>query len=79
MDGARSKDGRVLGTYGHGVFDNIHFRRNFLNRIRRVKGWCALKVDNNYFGQDKEFDKLADLVRNNINLNLLYQILQKGI
>lgn len=79
MDGARNKDGSVWGTYIHGVFDNANFRRSFLNRIRQAKGWCPLKADNNYFDQDKEFDKLANLIRNNINLSLLYQILQKGI
>ena len=37
-DGAVSADGRVFGTYLHGVFDNCHFRRPFLNRIREEKG-----------------------------------------
>ena len=79
MDGAISKDGKIWGTYIHGIFDNADFRREFLNRIRRAKGWRTLKVDNNYFDQNKEFDKLANLVRNNIDLKFLYQILEKRI
>jgi adenosylcobyric acid synthase len=37
-DGAVSKDGRVFGTYLHGIFDNHGFRTAFLNRLRRGKG-----------------------------------------
>lgn len=37
-DGAVSPDGRVMGTYLHGIFDNHGFRTAFLNRIRREKG-----------------------------------------
>jgi adenosylcobyric acid synthase len=38
LDGAVSPDGRVFGTYLHGIFDNDTFRRAFLNRIRAGKG-----------------------------------------
>jgi adenosylcobyric acid synthase len=37
-DGAVSKDGRVFGTYLHGIFDNAQFRTAYLNRLRRAKG-----------------------------------------
>jgi len=37
-DGAVSADGRVLGTYLHGIFDNDGFRNAFLNRLRKEKG-----------------------------------------
>ncbi|HTY20599.1 MAG TPA: cobyric acid synthase, partial [Geobacteraceae bacterium] len=33
-DGAVSPDGRVFGTYLHGIFDNDGFRTAFLNRLR---------------------------------------------
>jgi adenosylcobyric acid synthase len=38
-DGAVSPDGRVFGTYLHGIFDNDEFRNGFLNRIRLGKGF----------------------------------------
>ena len=38
LDGAVTRDGRVFGTYLHGLFDNDSFRSAFLNRIRRKKG-----------------------------------------
>lgn len=37
-DGAVSRDGRVFGTYLHGIFDNHGFRTAYLNAIRRAKG-----------------------------------------
>ncbi|GFO53050.1 cobyric acid synthase [Geomonas sp. Red276] len=37
-EGAISSDGRVFGTYLHGIFDNDVFRATILNGIRRVKG-----------------------------------------
>lgn len=76
-DGAASKDGRIWGTYIHGVFDADNFRRSFLNRIRQDKGWLPLAKDTR-FDSDGEFDKLADLLRKNINIKLLYRILNHG-
>ncbi|MFA6129646.1 MAG: cobyric acid synthase [Candidatus Omnitrophota bacterium] len=77
-EGAISKDRRILGTYIHGIFDAAAFRRSFLNRLRRKKGWPALPVKEN-FNPDKEFDKLAQLVRDNIDMGLLRKILAKGL
>jgi adenosylcobyric acid synthase len=37
-DGAVSGDGRIFGTYLHGIFDNHGFRTSLLNRLRRGKG-----------------------------------------
>jgi adenosylcobyric acid synthase len=37
-DGAVSANGRVYGTYLHGIFDNVGFRTAFLNGLRRNKG-----------------------------------------
>ena len=42
FDGACSEDGRVWGTYIHGVFDQPAFRRLWLNRIRLRKGLVSL-------------------------------------
>lgn len=74
FDGMTRPDGRVLGTYIHGLFDNDGFRRNWLNGIRQRKGWPAL-AQNVSFSPDREFDKLAKLLRKNIDLKLLYRIL----
>lgn len=73
LDGAISKDGRIWGTYFHGVFDEDDFRRSFLNKLRLKHGWPPLSRITS-FSQDKEFDKLAGLVRENMDMDLLYKI-----
>ena len=77
FDGALSEDGRIWGTYMHGVFDADAFRRDFLNRIRKEKGWNALS--STVFNPDGEFDKLADLVRKNTDMKQVYTILRQGL
>src|SRR5437879_13206851 len=42
LDGAKSEDGLVWGTYLHGVFDAPVFRREFLNVLRKRRGWPPL-------------------------------------
>jgi len=74
-DGAISSDNRILGTYIHGIFETEAFRRDFLNRLRRKKGWPILQAKGR-FNLDDEFDKLAKLVRENINTDLLYRMLK---
>lgn len=74
FDGTMAQDTRCWGTYIHGVFDNDKFRRYFLNSIRRKKGWEALKRGKDY-DMEKGIASLARLVRENIDLDLLYKIL----
>ncbi|MDP3731456.1 MAG: cobyric acid synthase [Candidatus Omnitrophota bacterium] len=74
FDGVKNKDERIFGTYIHGLFDSDIFRRNWLNRIRQKKGWHPLPTKI-VFNPDKEFDKLAKLLRENIDIKLLYKIL----
>jgi adenosylcobyric acid synthase len=77
FDGARSNDGRVLGTYIHGLFDAPGFRRDFLNMARLKKGWPTLSQAAD-FDPDSQIDKLAKLVRGSIDVGYLYKILNKG-
>jgi len=77
VDGVVALNGRIYGTYIHGIFDSDIFRRDFLNRIRSKKGWGALSRTTS-FDPDSELDKLAGLVRNNIDMGYLYKILNAG-
>jgi adenosylcobyric acid synthase len=74
-EGAISSDSRILGTYIHGIFETEAFRRDFLNRLRVKKGWGVLQAKGR-FSLDNEFDKLAKLVRENIDTDLLYKIMK---
>ena len=75
-DGAHNSKGNVWGTYIHGIFDNFYLRRDFLNRLRRKKG-MMLDNSGNGFEQDKEYDKLADLLRRNLDMRSLYGIINE--
>jgi len=73
-DGVISDDGRCWGTYIHGVFDADRFRRYFLNAVRERKGWKPVKAGARY-DVDGEFNKLARLVRENIDMAQVYRMM----
>ncbi len=76
FDGIAVENGRAWGTYIHGIFDADIFRRDFLNRIRLKKNWPPIPLVTN-FNPDNELNKLAELVRKNIDMEYLYKILRK--
>lgn len=74
-DGAINAEGNVMGTYIHGIFDGVSFREGIINKIRRKKGLDE-RVSEPYESlRDKEIDKLADIVRENIDMNMIYSIM----
>jgi adenosylcobyric acid synthase len=70
-DGAVSKDGRVFGTYLHGLFDNHAFRSSFLNRIRSEKGLPEVSGD---FRREDPFDLLAVYLERHLDMERLFRI-----
>jgi adenosylcobyric acid synthase len=77
-DGAVSRDGLVMGTYVHGIFDNDEFRRRLLNELRRRKGLSPLdSTVNIYANKQKAYNRLADTVRNAFDMKLLYKIMEE--
>jgi adenosylcobyric acid synthase len=77
-DGAISTDGRVWGTYLHGLFDNDGFRRRFIDSLRKNKG---LLSGNRLGGFDykafkeQEYDKLAAVLRKELDMAQIYRII----
>lgn len=62
----------IFGTYVHGIFDNDDFRRKILNAVRRKKNLPPLEVSRNLRAEkQKNYDRLAKIVRENLNLDLL--------
>ncbi len=80
LDGAISDDGKIFGSYIHGIFDDIQFTRAFLNEIRKEKGLDAVDSKVQSFDEFKEteYDKLAEVVRNNVDIEKIYEIV-KGL
>jgi adenosylcobyric acid synthase len=70
LDGAVTKDGRVFGTYLHGIFNNDSFRSAFLNRIRRKKGLAEREAA----PLDDPFDQLAAHLEKHLDMERLLGI-----
>jgi adenosylcobyric acid synthase len=81
QDGMVNRELTVFGTYIHGIFDSSEFTRGFLNLVRRRKGLALLKNSAPDYWEYKEeqLDKLAKIVRNSIDMNKLYNILETNM
>ncbi|MEA3424521.1 MAG: cobyric acid synthase [Bacillota bacterium] len=75
VDGYVSPDKKVYGTYMHGVFDSPSFREYFINPLRKEKGLTEKKSINYEEIREETLDKLADLVRENLDMDKIYKIL----
>ena len=65
---ARSADGRVMGTYMHGLFDRAEYRHAVLDEWL---GWKAAPGENLQDRWQRDLNRLADALRNNLELDLL--------
>ncbi|MDO9262613.1 MAG: cobyric acid synthase [Desulfosalsimonadaceae bacterium] len=72
--GVISGDGRLAGTYLHGLFDADRFRRRLLNDIRKAKGWPAILCIRAY-NIDANLDRLADHVRSRMDMAQIYRLM----
>ncbi|MBW8004207.1 MAG: cobyric acid synthase [candidate division NC10 bacterium] len=74
-DGARSVSGRIWGSNIHGLFDNASFRHRFLKELWEAKGLpCPVGIQD--WNLDREFDRMADLVRTHLDMVAIYQLLE---
>jgi adenosylcobyric acid synthase len=74
-DGILNNDGMILGTYMHALFHNGEFRRIFLTNLRRYHR-VTEHSGNADISPEKEYDKLARLVRENIKIPEIYRIME---
>lgn len=80
LEGSCNEEGTVFGTYLHGIFDEGPFARCLLNAIREKKGLPALESGITSFEAFKqgEYDKLAKVVRENLDMEAIYKILEES-
>jgi adenosylcobyric acid synthase len=78
FDGMCTHDGRLFGTYLHGLFDHDPFRRWWLNRLRTSKGWPALP-ETQGFSLDARLDRLADFVEQHLSMPMIDRLLEEGM
>ncbi len=67
----------VLGTYIHGIFDTPEFTRKLLQLIFERKGLNVpdLKIESAAAIQDRELDKLADVLKEHLDFELIYRLM----
>lgn len=74
------QQGSVYGTYLHGFFDAAPCRRGVLEALCRRKGVRLDQADFDWKTyKEKQYDLLADGVRENLDLAQIYRILEEGI
>lgn len=77
-DGAINRAGNVMGSYIHGLFDEGDFTRRLLNRLRVNKGLGQLNDGLSFKAfKQREYDKLAQSMRENIDIERIYQIMRQ--
>ena len=76
VDGA--SEGNVFGTYFHGIFHNYNFRREFLNYLRSKKGLEVKNGADPYETQkDYSLNRIAEIVEENLDMNIIDDLLFK--
>lgn len=68
------KDGNYLiGTYFHGIFDNYEFRNHIINMVLAEKGHKLITEDNYKDNFEKNINKFAEIIENNVNLEKIFK------
>ena len=70
FDGASTHDGRIMGSYIHGIFASNSFRSAFLKNLGLKK---EKSIDFNW-EVENTLDKLADHLEKHINVNSLFKL-----
>ena len=84
QDGKIKTDGmareNVWGSYVHGIFDQGEFARAFVSCLLRAKGLDpAQGVENWEDYKQRQYDLLADGVRQSMDMGKIYRSLEEGI
>ena len=73
--------GNVIGSYLHGIFDEEEFRRALVELLCERKGISCGQEKRISFRDYKEqqYDKLAEVLRDSLDMEKIYRILEKGV
>ena len=76
VDAYRTKNGRIWGSYLHGIFDNEDLLFALVADLMEEKG---INPDENHLSvaeyKEIQYDKLADLTRRSLDMDAIYKIL----
>lgn len=78
LSGIMNDSGRVLGTYVHGILDNPRVCATIINNMRKIKGLSPIGMmgNNERDYQEMEFDRLADIIRKSIDMDVIYRLMK---
>ena len=81
--GRLTVEGRVLGTYLHGLFDSGAFTCGLVDLLLDEKGveWNgeqSCTEDARTF-KERQYDRLADMMRRSLDMEAIYRILEQGL
>ncbi|MBW1776355.1 MAG: cobyric acid synthase [Deltaproteobacteria bacterium] len=75
-DGCATTDGRVLGTYIHGLFDTPAVTRQWLDTLGL--GHLSVPEDAGLMARDRQYDLLADHFRKHVDMDYLTSLFTKA-
>jgi adenosylcobyric acid synthase len=79
LDGAVASEGRVWGSYLHGLFDDDAFRHSFVDGARRARGLAAAR-NHACVAAEREarIDRWAGHIRRSLDMNLIRRLVNRG-
>jgi len=73
LDGCVAPDGRIFGSYLHGLFDDDSFRHAFLSAVRAFHKLAPVALVNDWKQKREEsLDRLADTVRQSLDMPTIF-------
>lgn len=79
IDGYCNADGTVFGSYLHGIFDNSEMAQGMVQVLLKRKGvsFDEMKPFDLEAYKQQQYDKLADILRENLDMDKIYDILNR--
>ena len=77
QDGLVSQDGRIWGSYLHGLFDNDGLRHRLISRFMRDDALVPAKerLKSFHLWKEEQYDKLASHLRDHLDVARIYKII----
>ncbi len=75
LEGAVSKDGQIIGTYLHGLFDHPEACQALLTQLGLVKG----EQSDYQAHRERELDRLADMLEEHIDIQAVIALIDVGV
>lgn len=73
-------ENNILGTYIHGIFDEGDVVKRIIDKLKQEKGIDTVTEEKDINElKNKEYEKLADMLMNYLNIPKIYEILEKGV